>query len=279
MICHDGLQALPQHFSFRLARTDADLRETFALRYRVYCRELGWESPRDCVGGFERDAFDGRSAHALLIHNLSGAIAGCVRLVMPDAHDLQAALPFEAALGRAVYVPPANLAGSFARRDAFGEVSRFAVTADFRRRVGDAAGPVGWPPCGGPINAACDRRTSEPLVAYALVMAATALFMESGLGHAYALMAPELQRLIRMYQLPFTRLAGPFDHHGPRVLYLIGRTDVLRSLNTPSMQLLAQVHAQMYGATARRPIPLPAGSLPAVGIAALPDCVRLGVAS
>ena len=80
MICRDGMTALPQHFSFRLARTEDDFRSVFGLRYQVYCRELGWERAVDCLGGFERDAFDGRAQHALLIHHASGEVAACVRV-------------------------------------------------------------------------------------------------------------------------------------------------------------------------------------------------------
>lgn len=252
MICRDGMTALPQHFSFRLARTEDDFRSVFGLRYQVYCRELGWERAVDCLGGFERDAFDGRAQHALLIHHASGEVAACVRVVMPDAHDTKADFPFEALIGRAAFLPPAGMAGTFARRDAFCEISRFAVAADFRRRVGDGDAPLGWPPCGAPVNA-CDRRSSEPLVVYGLILAATAMFMESGQGFAYALMSTELERLIRQCDLPFARLAGPFEHHGARNLYLISRTDVQRRMGVEALRLLQQVHAQLYGGAGRRP--------------------------
>src|SRR5690606_27668837 len=76
-------------FESALADTPEQRSQAFRLRYQVYCVENPFEDPAEHPDGEERDAYDAHSAHALLVHRPSGAVAGTVRLVLarPDRPD------------------------------------------------------------------------------------------------------------------------------------------------------------------------------------------------
>lgn len=60
-------------------------REVFNLRYRVLAEENSYLDPADFPEQMETDEYDARANHYLLVHRPSGAIAGTVRLIRPDA--------------------------------------------------------------------------------------------------------------------------------------------------------------------------------------------------
>src|SRR5215831_8836460 len=86
------LSCYRQHFEVVRADTPALLDEAYRLRYQVYCVENSYENRAQQVNGRERDAYDDRSVHSLLIHRRSGAAAGTVRVILPGT-DREAALP------------------------------------------------------------------------------------------------------------------------------------------------------------------------------------------
>src|SRR5689334_22106832 len=118
------------------ADTPERLDEAYKLRYQVYCVENQFEPPDSAQHGRETDDFDRHSVHSLLIHRPTGMVAGTVRLILPvDGRGIDA-LPISAcctepSLRDPARFPPARTA----------EISRFAVSKAFRRRITDATYP------------------------------------------------------------------------------------------------------------------------------------------
>ena len=83
--------------TFKLVRaTTQELKEAaYRLRYQVYCVENSYERPDEQMGGRETDLYDDRSVHALLIHKRSGAVAGTVRVILPEADTQGLSLPIK----------------------------------------------------------------------------------------------------------------------------------------------------------------------------------------
>ena len=102
--------------------------------------ENPFEDPARCPDGREIDEDDHRSVHTLLIHRRSGVAAGTSRLIMPRL-DGEEPLPIQRIVGRrklkSVHRVPLHR---------IAEISRFAVSKDFRRRCGEARYPdAGFP--------------------------------------------------------------------------------------------------------------------------------------
>src|SRR5207253_10172225 len=81
----DFLSCYRQHFEVVRASTPTLLDEVYRLRYQVYCVEHAYETPDEQMGGRETDIYDDRSAHVLLVHKGTSAVAGTVRVILPKA--------------------------------------------------------------------------------------------------------------------------------------------------------------------------------------------------
>jgi N-acyl amino acid synthase of PEP-CTERM/exosortase system len=120
-----------QYFAIVRAGIPELLDRAYRLRYQVYCIENPYEDPARCRDEREIDDDDDRSVHTLLIHRRSGMAAGTARVIMLPL-DTERPLPMQRLLGprecRAIgRLPPYHT----------GEISRFAVSKEFRRRVGE----------------------------------------------------------------------------------------------------------------------------------------------
>jgi N-acyl amino acid synthase of PEP-CTERM/exosortase system len=128
-----------QYFEITPALSQDDREDVFRIRHEVYCRDLGWEPLR--ADGMETDAFDAQSVHCLLRHRGSGMLVGCTRLILADATQPQALLPFEESCAEVIdrrIADPAALP-----REQVAEVSRLAVMRDFRQRKGEQQSGAG----------------------------------------------------------------------------------------------------------------------------------------
>src|SRR5438105_13498660 len=73
--------------TFAVIPADSDelRRRVFRLRHDVYCVENHFLDPLRYPDGLERDEFDDRALHWLLIQKSSGDAVGTIRLLPPDA--------------------------------------------------------------------------------------------------------------------------------------------------------------------------------------------------
>lgn len=184
------------------------------LRYQVYCREHGFEDPDQHPDGLERDPFDARAVHTLVRHRRSGRFVGTVRLVLPDAGDSAAPFPIEAHCRSAFYQPSL---GTHLPRKRVAEISRFAVSREFRRRMAEdgppSPGPRALPPTG-PIPDSPQRHL--PHITVGLFAGIVRMSALHGVSHWYAAMEPALLRLLTRFGIHFQSIGRTVAYHGRR---------------------------------------------------------------
>jgi N-acyl amino acid synthase of PEP-CTERM/exosortase system len=196
-----------RYFTVLRATTPELLDAAHALRYQVYCVEHPFEDPSRQIGEREMDHYDSHAVHAVLRYNPTGAVVGCVRLILPQAGSGLSALPIREMLsaeGRARLdrCDPARTA----------EISRYAVSRMFRRRASDSPYPdVDMVDLG-----ANEMRRLVPHVSLGLMRGVSTLAAAAGITTVCAAMAPALVRLLERLGLDFESLGPLIDHHGPR---------------------------------------------------------------
>lgn len=184
----------------------------YRLRYEVYCVEHPFEDPADNADGLERDEFDDRALHSLLMYRARGTAAGAVRLILPqpgagaaekDAADMpiRAICDHELLVHENETLPRARTA----------EISRFAVSKHFRRRTGDADSTVG-----GLDDGEEDPRRLIPHISLGLMRSIVAMTAEAGMTHLCAVMEPSLLRLLKRLGIHFKDLGPRVEYHGAR---------------------------------------------------------------
>jgi len=246
-----------QHFKLVVANT-AELREeVHRIRYKVYCQELGYEREEDCKNGMEQDIYDRRSIHCLLMHLSSSLYAGCVRLVFPA--PLQAAescqggfppsklfkteanLPFERVFGHSSQSNSIELRNL--PRHSFGEVSRLAVTSEFRKLNGERQTTQGL------SDEQCESLENErryfPLISLGLCLTTVGIVTEVGLEGAFTIMQPRLARHLRHFGINFHQVGELVEFHGQRGLFQLSLKEALISMRPDAYELYQRLHCKI----------------------------------
>jgi N-acyl amino acid synthase of PEP-CTERM/exosortase system len=197
------------------ADTEPLLAECFRVRHQIYCRERNLLPAADHPAGFETDEYDTHSRHGLLRYRKTGEAVGTVRVVLPEASGLGLSLPMYALFERCGLdlsaLPPAS---------ATTEISRFAISRDFRRRLGDAlhGAPVDHP--------AVDDRRIIPHMALGLMALAFRMSTQANMEYFCAIMEPTLIRLLARFGIRWQEIGAPIEYHGLRQP-CIGRIDTM----------------------------------------------------
>jgi N-acyl amino acid synthase of PEP-CTERM/exosortase system len=202
-------ETLPQLYARYFSAVTADTPELIRLaqeiRYQVYCVEHRFENPAENPDGRESDQFDAHAVHSLLIHRPSGQAMGTVRLVLPrpDAPEKSFAIQL---------LKPSRVTaeGSLFPLRTTGEVSRFSISKQFRRRKGDT--PYGEQ--GEPDNSS-DRRKG-PLMRLGLIQSLVRMSAQHGITHWCAVMEPKLLRMLAGMAIHFTPVGEAVEYHGRR---------------------------------------------------------------
>ncbi|MCD8526070.1 MAG: PEP-CTERM/exosortase system-associated acyltransferase [Alphaproteobacteria bacterium] len=120
------------HKTFEVIKADTpELKaRVYNLRYRVYCEEYSYENSAEDEREMEFDEFDSRAIHFLLVHRHSGADAGTVRLILPDPEAMLSSFPIQKFCDHPFLEIPERLCH-------VGEISRFCMAPEFRKRPGD----------------------------------------------------------------------------------------------------------------------------------------------
>ena len=230
------LATFTSRFHIVIANTHKLREEVYKIRYKVYCQELNYEREEDFPDGMEHDIYDQRSIHCLLKHRSTQLYAGCVRLILTDPYNEDATLPLEKVCRRQLQL-------DILPRYAFGEVSRLAVTAEFRKRQGETQ--TGPSLSAGASEFSEEERRFFPLIAPSLYLAATSLALEVGLDRVFALMEPRLARHLRRFGIKFQQTGDFVEFHGQRGIYQVVRDVVLTSMNSTSFDLFKSLQAQI----------------------------------
>jgi N-acyl amino acid synthase of PEP-CTERM/exosortase system len=197
------------YFDIVRADTPSLVDEAYRLRYQVYCLENPFENAGEHIDGRERDADDDRSIHTLLVHRRTGAFAGTARVILPTGDGSDRPLPIHRLL--------ASQHRSFAGQlppHATAEISRFAVSKEFRRRCGeerhaDAAVAGGAP-------AMLNEHRAMPYITFGLIRGVLEICDEYSIAHICAVMEPALIRILGRFGLDFESIGDLVEHHGMR---------------------------------------------------------------
>jgi len=205
---------------FRVVVADSpDLRdEVFRIRYKVYCKEMRTEREEQFPDGREYDIFDDFAAHCLLQHRPSGLYAGCVRLVYGDP-VMSPSLPFEVHCRNSLY--PSTVETILSHRGSFGEISRLAVPAEFRRRKSELGIPIPIQLDDQSVLSQVERRHQSSHITMGLFLAAAAMGLIRGMSGVFAMMEPRLSRYLRQFGLEFEQVGEEVEYHGKRAAFYI----------------------------------------------------------
>lgn len=210
--------AFETNFEVVVADSPALVKEVLALRYQVYCLERGYEDPEKNSDGCERDEFDCRSVYGFVRHRRSARCIGAVRLVLCDTEEPESPFPVEAHC-RDVFFPDASREIRSISRVRLGEISRFAVSRQFRRRYTEAdyiQGISPHVPYFDPDQPGSEHRRMMPHVTLGLFAAVIRLSKIHGVTHWFAVMEPTLLRLLRRFGIHFPTIGPIVEYHGRR---------------------------------------------------------------
>ncbi len=194
---------MDRHFHFVHLKTGSALRASYALRFQVYCLERGILPADAYHHGLESDEFDHRSLHFGAFHNHDASLAGTVRLVRGALPQLPLAgrcVIDRHALPRDVYSSPVA------------EISRLAVSRQFRRRVTDRFLPGVVDPPARPRNEA--RRLGAPELVLGLYKLMYQETKRQGIEFWFAAMEPSLARVLKRMCFTFHPVGPEVDYHG-----------------------------------------------------------------
>jgi N-acyl amino acid synthase of PEP-CTERM/exosortase system len=192
------------YFYTRLADCPSITEAAHQLRYQVYCLERRFENPDEHSGGLETDQYDSHAIQGVLYHRPTDRPIGTVRMILP-ADCASGRLPIEQFLhGNGI-----NLS-DIVDIERSVEVSRFAISKEFRRRWTDdlmvASHPLG------PQDAA---RQSN-LAFLSLVQFFLRQSIERRVLYWTAVMEPMLLRMLDRMGIHFRPIGPVVNHHGLR---------------------------------------------------------------
>lgn len=207
-------QTFTQNFTVFRALTEQQQRDCHALRYRVYCLEHPYEDPTANPDGLERDCYDKRAEHALVRHSASGITAGVVRLVLADKENPLLPFPMEE-FGLDIPKHLEAWFGAVPRRN-IAEISRFAVSKEFKRRIAENHSDSGTSSTAVYQDIGDEARRLLPHITLGLFAGIVRMSADEGITHWYAVMEPTLLRLLGRFGIYFDTIGPLVQHHGWR---------------------------------------------------------------
>jgi N-acyl amino acid synthase of PEP-CTERM/exosortase system len=211
------------------------LEAIYRLRYQVYVNEWGFERPEDHPSGLEKDGYDDNSRHFYASRGEGGEIIGTARII------LDCGLPFP--IERHFTLDAAHQA---IPRSRLAEISRLAISKDFRRRAIDQ---VIFSRGDSPLSQADthqvmaktlehERRKCEHELIRGIYLLIYRESLRLGLTHWYAVMARGLHVILSRWGIEFQQIGPAQDYHGVRAPYLLSIDDLTRSIAARNPELL-----------------------------------------
>lgn len=201
-------------FEVELATTTKAINEVLEVRYQVYCIDRPFEDPNCFKDKRERDAYDVRSVHALIRHRITKDSAAAVRLVLADKNQPDAEFPMEGPCLHRMS-PAAQQALAAIPRHQVAEMSRLAVSREFRRRVNESESPSGISEQATYTDTDGGQR-ALPYISLGLFAAIVKMSVKHGITHWLAVMEPTLLRLLKRYGISFEHVGATVEYHGRR---------------------------------------------------------------
>lgn len=194
------------------------------IRYQVYCIEHDFEHKEEHPDHLEGDEYDDRSLHALIQHRPSGDFAATVRLVTYQSLDESGLFPME--LHSEINDHGHAIIDSLPR-NSIAEVSRFAVSKTFRKRLSDdnyhGINEFG-------VKREMDSKRIIPHITVGLFKVLFQMSQTAGIHYWYAVMEVTLIRLLKRFGFNFTRIGPVVEYHGKRVPCWISVSEALDNI-------------------------------------------------
>jgi len=205
--CQPELSLLARHnvyFETRLADRPSITEAAYALRYQVYCLERKFENPNEHSTGLETDQYDSHAVQGVLFHRPTNRPIGTVRMILPAGRTGEAS-PIEQLLSESDY----NLS-DFVDIPNSVEVSRFAISKEFRRRWTDDLMVAKYP------LSPQDASRQANLAFLSMVQFVLRQSIERRVLYWTAVMEPMLLRMLARMGIHFRPIGPVVDHHGLR---------------------------------------------------------------
>lgn len=201
-------------FNVELATSQEAINEVFEVRYQVYCIDRPFEDPDCFTDKREHDIYDQRSAHALIRHRMTRDSVATVRLVLAGDDPEHADFPMEASCLHRMDQRARN-AFSNAHREQVAEISRMAVSREFRRRLNEdnsASGISDFVP----YSDSESGKRAMPYISLGIFAAILQMSVRHGITHWMAVMEPALLRVLKRFGVEFDHVGPMIDYHGRR---------------------------------------------------------------
>ncbi|MDF0752149.1 PEP-CTERM/exosortase system-associated acyltransferase [Marinobacter sp. 71-i] len=201
-------------FNVELAMSPEAINEVFEVRYQVYCIDRPFEDPDCFADRREHDVYDPRSAHALIRHRITRDSAATVRLVMSGDNPEDAEFPMEAPCLHRMDQRARNAFASVPREQV-AEISRMAVSREFRRRLNEDESASGTSDfvC---YSDAENGKRAMPYISLGLFSAILQMSVRYGITHWMAVMEPAQLRLLKRFGVEFDHVGPVIEYHGRR---------------------------------------------------------------
>ena len=207
------------HFQ-KVEKDDERLLDLYKLRYQVYCNECGFEKPEDHPGEMEKDEFDDVATHFCAFVQETKEIIGTARIILPSAKNFPIHKHFAIDKKKIAAIDSSKV----------GEISRLAISKDFRRRAIDKALYAEEKVDIRDHKVYKQRRRQFELALVAGLY--RCIYLESmalGLTHWYAVMAKGLYYLLKSRGIIWHEIGPKQNYHGWRQPYVAEISENVRS--------------------------------------------------
>ncbi|MBT1074687.1 PEP-CTERM/exosortase system-associated acyltransferase [Geobacter grbiciae] len=191
---------------------DETMEEVYRLRFKVYCEEWKFEDTKDYPDGMERNEYDDFSEHFIIRCTEDKSIVGTARIILPNALGYPMTQHCE-------IVPEMHeQALQCVKTVKIGEVSRLAISKEYRKRIEDDAlvGYASMLPFGtGVVHE--QRKCNYVHEFYKFLLLSS---MNMGLSHWYVAMKRGLYVLLKRVGMIYYPVGPEIDYHGLRTPYL-----------------------------------------------------------
>lgn len=213
------------YFEIVPAITSALRDDVYRIRHEVYCEQLGYEPEN--ADRKEQDEYDAHSLHCLMRTSTKPQrLVGCTRLVLTRPDDPDYPLPFERACANAIdrsIIDPAKLP-----RKSIAEVSRLAVSAEFRRRKGEQQDPVAV----SGDNFGTPQQPRFPFIPIGLYLGTVAVAERSGIETMFLLTEPRLLEHFNKLGMQITQIGGAIEHRGMRIPSMMPVASIIKEMRS-----------------------------------------------
>ncbi len=206
---------------FKFIEVDSEVlkKEIFKLRYDVYVREFGFEKKESHPSGLEKDIYDPHSVELAAIEQISAEtqkVIGTIRLILHSEHGF----PIENAV-------PIDFTDKKTPIDKIAEISRLAISKDYRRHQGDGLyGVKSYLKVSAedtPLHRKSTRNEKiriQPYLIWGLFKELYQVSKKLGITHWYMITEKKLWYALKRFDFIFRQVGEPVDYHGMRIPYL-----------------------------------------------------------